>query len=653
MIWILIALLLFFFSGISGLFLKKDSRGGELSFAALMLGGGVAGFVGLVQFYLMNTALVWSDWSLVPMGPLSFRLDAISAIFLFPVFLIAPLGALYGVHYYPQARHSATGRRFRLFYGLISAATTGILIADNSLLFLIQWEIMAISGYFLVSTEDRDEEVRRAGYIYFLSTRTGTLALIAAFILISVSGNGFLFPASGSLPATQIAAFFLFLFGFGIKAGFMPLHIWLPGAHSAAPSHASALLSGIIIKLGIYGMVRITSFYAEVPPFFGWTLLGIGAVSGILGVALALAQHDIKRLLAYHSVENIGIIAMGLGLALLGRTYDEPRLILLGLGGALLHVVNHGLFKSLLFFSAGSVINATGTRSIDSYGGLLRAQPWTAFFFLVGAVAISGLPPFNGFVSEWLIFIGATETVRGAAPVAPMAVLAAPALALIGGLALACFVKVYGIAFLGEPRTAAAAEAKESGACVIIAMAPLAIACVVIGIAPTLVMPFLEQAVALWAPGTGGEALSLTSGPMSLVSLYAAILLVLTVIWLFWLIRRTRKARRDVGTWGCGYTFPSSRMQYTASSFADGLVGLFRFGLFTDQSDTGISKLFPESGHFHSHTPDGVLDRVLLPTFRRAGQTFVWIRAHIQNGIISFYLMCVALTVVVLLLVSL
>ncbi|NOY13900.1 MAG: hydrogenase, partial [Deltaproteobacteria bacterium] len=280
-------------------------------------------------------------WSL-PGGLLALRLDAISAAFLLPLYLVVATGAVYGLRYWPQREHSGNGRKLRLFYGLISGAMILLLTARNGILFLMGWEVMALAGFFLITTEEHLAEVRKAGYIYLIATHTGTLALFALFALLSRMSGSLIFPAAGSLSAAGGGLIFILgLIGFGMKAGLMPMHIWLPGAHASAPSHASALLSGVMIKTGIYGLVRLTSMFTEIPPWWGWTILLMGILSGILGVALALAQHDIKRLLAYHSVENVGIIALGLGLALLGRSYHLPELVALGLAGCLLHVVNH------------------------------------------------------------------------------------------------------------------------------------------------------------------------------------------------------------------------------------------------------------------------------------------------------------------------
>jgi len=647
MLWLVTGLLLISISGVPGLLLRRDDGGERLASILLLSGTLLCGW-SLVNAASPVPALSW-HWS-VPAGQFVLALDGISAAFIAPLLLIVACGAIYGLGYWPQREHPANGRKLRLFYGLISGAMILLLCARNGVLFLLAWETMALSGYFLITTEDHKEEVRRAGYIYLIATHCGTLALIGLFALLGL-GSGFSqFPAAATLPAAGGSLIFLLgLFGFGMKAGLIPLHIWLPGAHAAAPSHASALLSGVMIKMGIYGLVRLTSFYAEIPPWWGWSLLALGAVSGIFGVALALAQHDIKRLLAYHSVENIGIITLGLALALLGRSYHQPDLMVLGLSGCLLHVINHGLFKSLLFMSAGSVIHSVGSREIDQFGGLLKRQRWTGLFFLGGAVAISGLPPFNGFVSEWLIYLGAFQPLHQPGSVLSLALLAAPALALIGGLALACFVKVFGVSFLGEPRSSAAANAHEAPRTMLGPMGLLLLACVWIGLLPTSLRPLLEQAAGVWAGNPALPHLSGELAPLSAISLAGWLLLGLLLL-VGWRLRRSSaEAPRDLATWGCGYRFPAPRMQYTASSFADSLVRLFRFGLWSERHGGEVAGLFPEREEFSSHTPDLVLDRTLSPAFSGLAWLFRRLRSLIQNGVAAIYLLYVALTLIVLL----
>ncbi len=372
--------------------------------------------------------------------------------------------------------------------------------------------------------------------------------------------------------------FILAVAGFGAKAGFIPFHVWLPEAHPAAPSHVSAVMSGVMIKTGIYGLLRTITFLGPPAQWWGWLLIGIGLVSGILGVLFALAQHDLKRLLAYHSVENIGIITLGLGLGLLGVAEHAPALAVLGFGGGLLHVINHALFKGLLFLGAGSVLHATGTLEIDLLGGLIKRMPWTAGTFLAGAVAISGLPPLNGFISEFLIYAGAYRAVGEPSTAATGAAIII-GLALIGGLAAACFTKAFGIVFLGEPRSEAAAHGHEAGWAMRIPMLALAAGCALIGLVAPWVVSLTSGAVAIVSGLSAAVVQSQVASVMSPLAsvVLAACLFALTAALLAW-VRRWILSGRPVEkscTWSCGYARPTARMQYTASSFAQPLTGMF------------------------------------------------------------------------------
>ncbi|MGH7137887.1 MAG: proton-conducting transporter membrane subunit [Pirellulales bacterium] len=440
----------------------------------------------------------------------------------------------------------------------MTAGMALLVIARNSVVFLFGWEIMALSAYFLVTTEDHDKEVREAGWLYLVAAHVATLCLVGLFAVLRAAGGSFaLAPLAPDRlsPGMATAIFALALVGFGFKAGIMPLHVWLPSAHAAAPSHVSAIMSGVLIKMGIYGLVRVTSLVPNPPLVWGGTLLGLGAVSGVLGVAFAIGQHDIKRLLAYHSIENIGIIVMGLGLALIGRSLGRADWIVLGLAGSLLHVWNHALFKALLFLSAGSVIHATHTREIDHLGGLAKTMPATALGFLVGAVAICGLPPLNGFVSELLIYLGLFGTLgNGAGASLPAAALAAPALALIGALAVACFVKVYGAVFLGTARSEHAQHAHESPPAMIGPMGILAGCCFLIGLLPPLIAPMLASAVAAWDPGLKDAGVRLAAlAPLNSIMMMGLLLTAALIAGgaaLGLCVRQSIVAKG--ATWGCG-----------------------------------------------------------------------------------------------------
>ncbi len=627
-------------SGVPGLLLDRRSSLGERLATVLMLCGGALGIAAAVHALIAPDAGLRAPWP-VPGGEIVIAIDGLSAFFLFPVFLVPALGSIYGLGYWRQADHPDNGRKLRLFYGLLTTGLALLVVARSGVLFLVGWETMAIAAFFLVSTEDHDPAVRQSGFVYLLATRFGTLALFAMFAVLDRAAGTLAFapPAHALSDGAATAIFLLALVGCGLKAGAMPLHLWLPGAHANAPSHVSAVMSGVLIKAGIYGLLRVTTLVEHPPHWWGLVVLGLGAVSGVLGVAFALGQHDIKRLLAYHSVENIGIILLGVGLALLGRSLGRADLVLLGVTGALLHVWNHGLFKALLFLAAGSVVHATGTREIDHLGGLLKRMPRTALLFLIGAVAICGLPPLNGLVSELLVYLGllhATTDAPGGLWL--VAAFAAPALALVGALAVACFVKVFGAAFLGEPRSAHAEHAHEAPPVMLLPMAVLAACCVFIGVGSPLLAPVLDAAARAWAPQT--LALSPLGGvaPLGWVSLGSLSLLAALLALGGWLAVRTRQAAAPVGTWDCGYAAPTARMQYTASSFADTLVTLFAWALRPKTHAPHLRGPFPARADFHSHVPEVVLDGVVAPAFALVGRVTAAVR-RVQRGNVHAYLL--------------
>ncbi|HEV3145647.1 MAG TPA: proton-conducting transporter membrane subunit [Gemmataceae bacterium] len=661
----LLAIGLITLSGIPGLLISRRSNAGQWISTALAALGATIGLAGVGEFWMtgISRPLVL-PWSL-PGAEFYVDIDSLSAFFLAPIFLISLLANIYGQRYWKQSEHPANGRKLRFFFGTMTAGMALVIIARNSFLFLFAWEVMALSGFFVVTTEDEKPEVREAGWIYLAATHAATLSLFALFALLRLAGHSFSLSPLTVAPSAGLATaiFLLALFGFGVKAGIIPLHIWLPSAHASAPSHVSAMMSGVLIKMGIYGLVRITSLLPNPPAAWGGVVLALGVISGVLGVAFAIGQHDLKRLLAYHSIENIGIIVMGLGLALLGRTLHRPEWIVLGLGGALLHVWNHALFKPLLFLSAGSVIHASQTREIDHLGGLAKAMPRTALCFLVGAVAICGLPPLNGFVSEFLIYLGLFRSLIAPAEMARGAMIvafAAPALALIGALAVACFVKVFGAVFLGSARSEHAIHAHESPKSMLGPMAVLVICCIFIGLMPSLVAPILDDAIRYWempAHAHGDTTASFaappaltTLAPFQWISrmgllLIAAMALGAAIMW--WRLSRSSVAKGP--TWGCGYVAPTARMQYTSSSFAQMLVSLFGWALRPKVEKPKDLPFFPHESSFHSHVPETVLDQAVLPSFRYGAWLVSWFRL-LQQGSIQSYLMYIFVALIALML---
>jgi hydrogenase-4 component B len=435
------------------------------------------------------------------------------------------------------------------------------------------------------------------------------------------------------------ALFFLSFIGFGMKTGMVPLHFWLPGAHASAPSHVSAILSGVMLKMGIYGLIRIGFLLPTPPALLGGIILFIGAVSGLLGVIFALAQHDIKRLLAYHSVENIGIILMGLGLAFLGRSFDNPVWVALGMAGCLLHVWNHSLFKSLLFFGAGSVLHSTGKRNLDILGGLSKSMPLTSVFFLIGAVAISGIPPLNGFISELFIYIGLVRPLAVGEPHAFGVALSAPILAMIGALAAACFVKVYAAVFLGSPRSETIKPVHESPAVMLVPMGVLAFLCVGIGVLPQFISPIIESVT--------NQSILSEIIPLKTLSAISFGFLISIVVISFGVILRT-KNRKKVVTWDCGYANPTSRMQYSAASFGNGITSLFGWLLRPQEHKPTLTEVHPSHATLESHVNEVVLDRLLIPLFHKIKSIFSWF-GRFQQGESQSYILYIFIAVLILL----
>ena len=588
----------------------------------------------------------------VPYGSFFVALDALSAFFLLPIFLLSAVAAVYGSEYlqvYRETKH--LGASWFFFNGLVASMTL-VVIARNGILFLMAWEVMALASFFLVTFEDEQASVRQAGWIYLVATHIGTAFLLALFILLGRERGSLDFDQF-TVSAGPGLLFLLAVIGFGTKAGFMPLHVWLPEAHPAAPTHVSALMSGVMIKTGIYGLVRMLTLLGPPPMWWGWVLCAIGLSSGILGVLFALAQHDLKRLLAYHSVENIGIIALGLGIGLIGVSVGVPVLAVLGFAGGLLHVVNHALFKGLLFLSTGAVMHATGTRDLEHLGGLLKRMPWTGCSFLIGAVAISGLPPLNGFVSEFLIYLGAFHgTISLASPAVVPALGVIAGLALIGGLATACFTKAFGMAFLGEPRSNHAAHAHEAGLAVRISLVFLAVGCVLVAaLAPWVVKalaPMLASVTRL-SPDVVATQLEQASSSFSTVGIASLGLLVVVagLVGLRWRLLAHRQVTEHV-TWDCGYAQPTPRMQYTASSFAQPLTSVFHGLLQTRTRLSAVHGIFPQSASLTTETDDLSQAWLYQPLFAGMNRIFTSLR-WVQHGRVHLYVLYIAVTLVVLL----
>ena len=579
---------------------------------AATLTGLVAALVAAVAVLAGASDWVWRGTIAVGGECLLLRLDAISALFLALLCVVGGAASVYAREYWADAAHPRSAHAGRFWWSVLLFNLGWVLLASNGLHWLIGWEIFTVAAYFLITLERQRREVRVAGWLYLAASHAAVLALFVFFTLLAVrTGSWDLGPMRERAELAPL--FWLALFGFGLKAGMFPLHIWLPSAHANAPSHISAMLSGVTLKVGIYGLVRFSA-WLPVPHGAGWVVATLGVVSAVLGVAFALGQHDLKRLLAYHSVENIGIILIGLGFAMAAVEQGNARWGLLALAGGLLHVWNHGLFKALLFFGAGSVLHATGTREMSRLGGLWRPMPWTAGLFALGAVAICGLPPLNGFVSEWLVFLGLVDATLGRGTSAWAAIPAAILLGVTGALALACFVKVCGVVFLGGPRSEAAARAHDCGKSMRGGMLVLAGLCVAIGLAPLVFWPAIARAVGTW----NAPWLDLApAAPLCQLGWMQVGLAVLAAMAGGWLWQRVcRRGLTRAMTWDCGYVTPTARMQYTAGSFAGIITGWFAWILRPVRHEQRPEAFFPASASLDEHTPEAVLERVVEPVGR-------------------------------------
>jgi formate hydrogenlyase subunit 3/multisubunit Na+/H+ antiporter MnhD subunit len=513
-----------------------------------------------------------------------FRLDALSAFFLVLVNLGGAAASLFAIGY---GSHEPARGRVLPFYPVFLAGMNLVVLAADAFGFLLSWELMSLASWALVVAHHHETANTRAGYIYILMASFGTLTLLLAFGLLAGPDGGYTFEAMRRADPTMPGlVLVLVLIGAGSKAGLVPLHVWLPLAHPAAPSHVSALMSGVMTKVAIYGFVRV-AFDLVGEPSWWWSmvLLAVGSVSAVLGVLSALLQRDLKRLLAFSTIENVGIVFIGLGLALAFKANGMAAAAALALTGALLHAFNHSLFKSLLFFGSGAVLTATGERDIEKLGGLIRAMPLTAFLVLGGCLAISALPPLNGFVSEWLTFQAILLSPQlpqwGLKLLAPAA---GAMLALAAALSAACFVRAYGIAFLGRPRTPQAARAAEIDRFSLAAMAVCLVLCVIAGVLPGLFIDALAP-VAQALTGTRmpvqttvpwlsivpvAESRSSYNGLLVLVFITVSTLLTVEAVH-----RYASRAVRRGPAWDCGFPDANPATQYTADSFAQPIRRVF------------------------------------------------------------------------------
>jgi hydrogenase-4 component B len=611
-------------------------------------------------------------------GDLAFGIDPLSGLFLVPVLLLGVVCGLYGIGYLePHGKGKNCGAQW-FWYDLLAAGMVGVLAARDFLSLAVCWELMTMASYFLVAFEHENPQVRKSALVYLIASHCSIACLLPGFVILSglsSTGESLLFPSKALEAAVpgSAAVFILTFCGFGIKAGFFPVHVWLPEAHPAAPSHVSALLSGGMIKMGIYGILRIVSFFTMLPLWWAEVILLTGCVSAVLGILFSLGQRDLKRILAYSSVENMGIIAIGIGAGLIGLRAGNIAVGFLGIAGALLHVLNHGVFKGLLFLGAGSVFHGTGIRDIERLGGLAKGMKHTATAMTLAAAAICALPPFGGFVSEFLMYLGMLKgIVAGNVTETVLLAAACALLALTGGIALLSFTRLVGIPFLGQPRDPKVVHAHESGRLMTIPMLFLGGLIALMGVGAPLLIRIVEPAAATVIRGfagasgsaAGAAAANLSaaaSGALSdaaaatnrLVRIISAALGVFILLVLIVAAARriflTGKEVREAETWGCGYLYPTPRMQYTGASFAHPILKLFKGIVQYRETVTGPGGIFPKHGSYRSEHPDPAARFLVSPLFGWARTLFGRLM-FIQHGRVHVYILYIVLTLIVLLL---
>ncbi|RCX16871.1 hydrogenase-4 component B [Anaerobacterium chartisolvens] len=598
---------------------------------------------------------------------ISFHIDNLSAFFVLVISLLAFVASIYSMGYLKHYYNSRNIGVFGFLYNLFIASMIMVVTSGNIFFFLVAWEIMSMVSYFLVVFENEKPETQRAGTIYIIMTHIGTAFIIAAFVLIYQYTGSASFAeinASGIPYAVKNVIFIFSLIGFGTKAGIIPLHIWLPKAHPAAPGNISALMSGVMIKTAAYGIIRIVfDILGGGYLWWGTAILLLGGISAIVGIAFAFMEIDIKKLLAYSSVENMGIIFIGIGLSSIACSNGNTVLAVFSLTASLLHIFNHSVFKGLLFLGAGSVHYSTGTRNMERLGGLIRKMPYTAMFFLAGALSISALPPFNGFVSEWAIYQALFASAgTGGSWMKIIIIVTAALLAIAGVLAAASFIKTFGTAFLALPRTSAAEEAKEAPRTMLAGMGILAALCLAAGIFPVHLLKLLDginremlnASIFQGAAGYSSLVLHSYEGNTSISPAALAIIGLLLIPAVLLAVRYMSKnsSFRNYGTWDCGYRRLDSRMQYTATGFSKPVRIVFRAFYRPQrelQIERGSSRYFFKRARYKVSTVS-VFEKYLYEPIVRSVVNFARrMRLLIQTGSIHTYLIYIFVVVIAML----
>ena len=597
--------------------------------------------------------------SMLGMGSLS--IDALSAIFLLIIAIAGVATMLYSRGYLAHYLGKKSSAHISLHYTALTVLILSMMLVvmvDGGFLFLFAWELMTIASFILILFDAERAEVLRAALAYLIMMHIGFIFLVAGFVgLDSVASNTtFSSLAACFAEGKNLGVFILFLLGFGMKAGLFPMHVWLPEAHPAAPSHVSAIMSGVMIKTGVYGVMRVVSQMSDMAQLetAGVIILTAGAVTGLWGVILASIQNDVKRLLAYSSIENIGVIFIGLGIATLAHAVGNMPIMAIALCGALLHTVNHSLFKSLLFFGAGNLYSQMHTTLLDRFGGVAKHMPVTAILFLLATMAICALPPLNGFVGEFLIYLGMLGSVREGINTL-YAAGGLMALALIGGLVVLAFTKLYSTVFLGSPRHHHVAESEEVDNLRVAAMAIPALGIIAIGLFPQYVIRIVNSAVVTLSGGHNVMLSTSIIATLSKLSLTAILLII--IIALLYTVKHRAQSRRTISegpTWGCGFTSPNIRMQYTGESFAEGLqsIATSLTQNTVEGRAVGKSEIFPSSHNYNVRHKDKI-DRLLAEWWVELLRIINKRMMSLRTGRINNYILFALLFLIAIVILSL
>ncbi len=627
-------------------FLKVKWKG-VLTLTLLAINAAVSGIFAIDSLLGETTSFIYQGSYVT--GSIPLRFDALSGWFILIINLVFLTGALYGFSYmktYKKRENSLT--LHSISFLLQHTAIISLCVIQNSFVFLIAWEILALTSFILIIFENENILTIKAGINYLIQAHFSIIFLMIGFLWVINKTNSYDFQAittySASIPGgASLILFLCFFAAFAIKAGFVPFHTWLPYAHPAAPSHISGMMSGVIIKIGIFGILRMlllieTDFLAV-----GYVILIVSVISGLYGVMLAIVQHNLKKLLAYHSIENIGIIGIGIGIGCIGKGMGSQILITLGFAGALLHTLNHALFKSLLFYVAGNVYQATHTMEIEKLGGVVKKMPQTAFLFLIAAIAICGIPPFNGFISEFIIYTGLYSWLSEGTILSLLAaIFSTIGLVAIGGLAMICFTKAFGIIFLGTERQALPSDCREVTFIQLLPSYFLAMVIVLIGIFPLIFIKLLAQPVGLFS-----GSLTIMTNPSRLNAFealqpisWASWLLIFSIIGIYF-IRKFQSAKNPIkvsATWGCGYVAPGNKQQFTASSFVRTYSKLFAPVLMVEKEEDIVQGVFPGGGKYQTHAHDK-LEKGLIDSILKLNKNFMGRFVFLNNGKLQFYIL--------------